>query len=238
MVAFEQIISEMWWLGIPTALFAGALLALNPLALPMLGTAFALATTGEAATKGAGVRMTAAFGAGMVVVYTAVGVVASQVDRVTNTFLRPYSGIGYVLIGLVLIGLGAFLLVRQRSFCSACALPARKSPTLLGAFLAGIPGGFVNCPACAGIVLGIAAASATVGSPAYSASVMFSLGAGHAMMLTGLMWWAVGKRAISASAPFLRFLRPFGAILLLAVGGYFLWLARVNGLDPTVARLP
>lgn len=226
----------MWWLGIPTALFAGALLAINPLALPMLGTAFALATTGEAGAKGAGVRMTAAFGAGMVVVYTAVGFAAGQVDKVTTKFLRPYSGIGYVVLGIVLIGIGGFLLARQKTFCSACALPTRRNPTLLGAFLAGIPGGFVNCPACAGIVLGIAAASATVGNPAYSAAVMFGLGAGHAVMLTALMWWAVGKRTISTS--FIRFLRPFSAVLLLGVGLYFLWLAKINGLDPTVARLP
>ncbi len=236
MPAFEQIISDTWWYGIPVALFAGALLAINPLALPMLGTALALTTSGEAGAKGAGLRMSAAFGAGMTVVYTAVGFAAGQVDELTTTFLRPYSGIGYVVLGVALIGIGGFLLARQKAFCSACALPTRKNPTLLGAFVAGIPGGFVNCPACAGIVLGIAAASATVGNPAYSAAVMFSLGAGHAVMLTALMWWAVGKRTISAS--FLRFLRPFGAVLLLGAGVYFLWLAQANGLDPTVARLP
>lgn len=48
--------------------------------------------------------MTAGFGAGMVVVYTAVGVVAGQVDKVTTSFLRPYSGIGYVVLGIALIG--------------------------------------------------------------------------------------------------------------------------------------
>ncbi len=235
MVSFEQIISDMWWLGIPTALFAGAILAVNPLALPMLGTTLALASTGEASAKGAGVRMTAAFGAGMVVVYTALGVVAGQVDEITTTFLRPYAGIGYVVLAVVLIGIGLFLLARPKRFCSACAMPTRRSPTLFGAFLAGIPGGFVNCPACAAIVLGIATASATVGSPVYSAAVMFSVGAGHAVMLVGLMWWAVGKRDLLT---FQRFLRPASALMLLLVAVYFLWLAGVNGLDPTAPRLP
>ncbi|MGH2759291.1 MAG: cytochrome c biogenesis protein CcdA, partial [Actinomycetota bacterium] len=226
---------DVWWLGIPTGLFAGVLLALNPLALPMLGTVFALGSTGELGAKGAGVRMTAAFGAGMVVVYTGVGVVAGQVDVVTNTFLRPYSGIGYLVLGVVLVAIAAFVLTRPSAFCAACELPARRSPTHIGAFFAGIPAGLVNCPACAGIVLGIAASAATFGNPFYSAAVMFALGLGHAAMLTALMWWLVGKRALDRVA---RFLRPAGAVMLAGIAVYFFWLAKINGLDPTQARLP
>ncbi len=234
-MSFEQVISDMWWLGIPTALFAGALLAVNPLAWPMLGTTLALASTGEASAKGAGVRMAGAFGAGMVVVYTALGFVAGKVDEITTKVFRPYAGIGYVVLAVVLVGIGLFLLARPTRFCSACALPPRRNPTLLGAFFAGIPGGFVNCPACAAIVLGLATASATVGNPFYSAAVMFSVGVGHAVMLTGVMWWAVGKRDLLS---FRRFFGPVSALMLLGVGVYFLWLAKVNGLDPTIARLP
>ncbi len=214
MESFELVIADMWWLGVPAALLAGALLAINPLALPMLGTAFALASTGELGAKGAGVRMSAAFGAGIVIAYTAVGVVAGQVDRVTTTFLRPYAGIGYVLLAVVLLSIAALQLIRQKAFCAACAMPARKSRTLLGAFLAGIPGGLVNCPACAGIILGIASAAATLKNPLYSTAVMFALGVGHAVMLTGLMWWAVGKREL---APLARILRPLGAAMLARV---------------------
>lgn len=234
MPSFEQLIGEMWWLGIPTGFFAGLLLAVNPVALPMLGTAFALGSAGELGARGAGVRMAAAYGAGMAVVYTGVGLVASRVDEITNTFLRPYSGIGYVVLGGALVLLAAYLLARPSRFCTSCALPAKRSPTMVGAFVAGIPGGFVNCPACAGIILGIAAAAATFGNAVYSAAVMAAMGIGHAAMLTALVWWLVGKRDLIRAA---RVLRPVGAILLLAIAGYFFWLAKVNGLDPAQARL-
>lgn len=234
MPSFEQLIAETWWLGIPTGFFAGLLLAINPVALPMLGTVFALGSTGELGAKGAGVRMAAAYGGGMAVVYTAVGVVAARVDEVTNTFLRPYSGIAYVVLGAALVAVAAYVLTRPSQFCTSCALPAKRNPTVLGAFIAGIPGGFVNCPACAGIILGIAAAAATLGNPLYSAAVMAAMGIGHAAMLTVIMWWLVGKRELIRAATVLR---PVGAVLLLAIAVYFFWLAKVNGLDPTQPRL-
>ncbi|MGH7860312.1 MAG: hypothetical protein ACREQY_23530, partial [Candidatus Binatia bacterium] len=86
----------------------------------------------------------------------------------------------------------------------------------------------------AGIILGIAAASATLGNAFYSGAVMAAMGAGHAAMLTIIMWWLVGKRELVKAA---RILRPAGAVLLLAVAAYFFWLATVNGLDPSEPRL-
>jgi cytochrome c-type biogenesis protein len=232
--ALEQVIEQSWWLGIPGALFGGVLLALYPAALPMLGTVFVLGTTGELGSKGAGVRMAAAFGAGLVVVYTAVGFLAGHVDRLTRGFLQPYAGIWYLVLGALLVGLAVFVVLKPGSFCTACAKPVRSSPTLMGAFLFGIPGGLVNCPACAGIILGFAASSAAVGNPLYSAAIMFALGVGHAAMLTGFMWWAVGQRDIARLS---RFLRPTGAVALAGLATYFIWLATINGLDPTQPRL-
>lgn len=224
------ILEQTWWLGIPTALIIGILLGLNPLALPILGTAVALGSTGEVGAKGAGVRVTAAFGAGMVVVYTLVGLFAGRVDAVTDGILRPYAGIGYLVLAAVLFALGVFLLVRPASFCAACALPVKRNPTVLGAFLAGIPGGFVNCPACAGIVLGVASSSATLGSPVYSGAVMLALGVGHAAVLTGLVWLITNGR--SPSPQLLRVLRRGAGVLLVGMAVYFVWLAQLQGLRP------
>lgn len=234
MDAFE-LISTVWWLGIPTGLLLGALLGMNPLALPMLGTAVALGSTGELGSKGAGVRVTAAFGAGMALVYTAVGVVASRVDQVTETILRPYAGIGYVVMAIVLIAFAVFLLARPSWFCAACARPATRNPTVAGAFLAGIPGGFVNCPACAGIVLGIAGAAASVGNPFYSGSVMMAVGIGHASVLTLLTWLLTRNRAVPPGM--LGVLQKAAAVLLGALGLYFLRLALIQGVQPG-PRLP
>lgn len=179
--------------------------------------------------------MVAAFGAGLIVVYTIVGVAAGQIDRVIEGILRPYAGLGYLIIGIVLVGLAGWLLLRPAGFCSVSARPAAKSPTVLGAFALGVPGGFVNCPACAAIVTGVAASAAKLGNPVYSGAIMFSLGVGHVAVLIAATWFLT--QHWPPSARWLRWFQSAAAVLLLIVAGYFFYLAWIGGLD-TGPRLP
>lgn len=225
-----ELIEQQWYLGVPAGFFLGVLLGVNPLALPMLGTAVALGGSGELGARGAGVRVAAAFGAGMVVAYTALGVVAGRVDQVNRAVFRPYASVGYIVLATVLLGVAAFLLLRPSAFCAACAKPAKRNPTMLGAFLAGIPGGFVNCPACAGVVLGVAASAAVLGNPFYSSTVMFALGVGHAAVLTGLAWLITRNRRFSLG--WLSGLRVVAALVLVAIAAYFFWVGVQQGFGP------
>lgn len=105
--------------------------------LPITGTAVGLGAAGDLGARGAGVRMVAALGAGLIFVYSIVGVAAGQIDRVVEGILRHYAGTGYVVIGIVLVGLGGWLLLRPAAFCAACNRPPRRSSTTLGAFAIG-----------------------------------------------------------------------------------------------------
>lgn len=223
-------IESTWWLGIPTALLLGALLGANPAALPILGTAAGLGSAGALAARGGAIKVAAAFGAGMVVVYTAVGVVAARIDDLTESVLRPYAGIGYLVLGVLVASLALFLLLRPSSFCSACALPARKNVTMLGAFLAGVPAGLVNCPACSGVVLGVAASAASFGNAIYSTAVMLALGVGHAGVLVGFVWFLT--KGWSLPEYKLRIAQRVTAVFLLGVAAYFFYLSSIQGLRP------
>lgn len=209
---------------------------MSPLSLPITGTAAGLGVSGAVGARGGGVRLVAAFGAGMILVYTAVGLAAGQIDTVIDDYLRPYAGIGYLLIAALLLGLAGWLVLRPAAFCTACAQPLKKtSPSVLGAFLAGIPGGLVHCPACAAIVTGVAASAAQLGRPIYSGAVMFALGAGHiAVLLTGTWFFT---RRWTASARWRRLAQRSAAGLLILIAAYFLYLGRLNGFD-TGPRLP
>lgn len=224
------LIENTWWLGIPVALVLGVLLGANPAALPIVGTAVGLGSAGALAARGGAIKVAAAFGMGMVVVYTAVGVVASRIDDLTESVLRPYAGIGYLVLGVLIAGFALFLLLRPSSFCSACALPARKNATMLGAFFAGIPAGLVNCPACSGVVIGVAASAATFGNAIYSTVVMLALGIGHAGVLVALVWFLT--KGWSPPEHKLRIAQRVAAVFLLAVAGYFFYLSSLQGLRP------
>ncbi len=180
-------------------------------------------------------KLVAAFGAGMILVYTAVGLAAAQIDTVIDVYLRPYAGIGYLLVATLLLGMAGWLLLRPAAFCSACAKPLGTSPSALGAFFAGIPGGLVNCPACAAIVTGFAASAAQLGRPLYSGAVMFALGAGHIAVLIIGTWFLT--RRWTPSARWQLFAQRSAAALLGLIAAYFLYLSFLNGLD-TGPRLP
>jgi cytochrome c biogenesis protein CcdA len=229
------LIESTWWLGIPIAFVAGLFLGMSPLSLPITGTAAGLGISGAVGGRGAGVKLVAAFGAGMILVYTAVGFAAGQIDTVIDDYLRPYAGIGYLLIAALLLGLAGWLLYRPAAFCTACAKPLKTSPTVLGAFLAGIPGGLVNCPACAAVVTGVAASAAQLGRPLYSGAVMFALGAGHIAVLVAGTWFVT--RRWTPSARWRRLGQRSAAVLLILIAAYFLYLGRLNGFD-TGPRLP
>jgi len=224
------LIESTWWLGIPIAFLAGIFLGLSPLALPITGTAAGLGISGAVGGRSSGVKLVAAFGAGMILVYTAVGLAAGRIDAVIEGFLLPYAGIGYLLIAALLLGLSGWLLFRPAAFCTACAKPLKANPTVLGAFLAGIPGGFVNCPACAAIVTGVAASAAQLGKPFYSGAVMFSLGVGHIAVLVFGTWLVT--RRWTPSARWRQLAQRLAAVLLVLVAAYFLYLSSLSGFRP------
>ncbi|MGH9195883.1 MAG: hypothetical protein ACRD1T_09100 [Acidimicrobiia bacterium] len=225
-----SVIATVWWLGIPVALIMGALLTVNPGGWPVLGAALSLGSSGELGAPRGGLKLASAFGAGIVVVYAAVGLFASALDQVTEQVLRPYAGVGYLVLGGVLVVIATFLLVRPASFCAACARPSRRSPTVAVACLAGIPAGFVNCPACSGIILGVAASAAELGSGLYSAVIMAVLGTGHAAVLVGLS--LLMTSGWSPSSTLLRGARKASALVLLLLASYFFYLAWTQGIIP------
>lgn len=225
-----SLIANVWWLGLPIALIMGALLTANPAAWPILGTAVGMGATGELSAPRGGLKLVSAFGAGIVIVYTSVGIFAGAIDALTERFLRPYAGIGYLILGGTLAAIAAFLLIRPASFCAACARSATRSSTLAGAFLAGIPAGFVNCPACSGVILGVAASAAELGSGLYSTAVMASLGIGHAAVLVGVSYLMV--KGWSPPTRWIATARKVSAAALLMLAAYFFYLAWAQGLMP------
>lgn len=173
--------------------------------------------------------MVTAFGAGLILVYTVVGVTAGQIDQVIEGIFRPYAAIGYLVIATMLAGLAGWLLLKPAAFCSSCTRSPARSTTTLGAFAIGVPGGFVNCPACAAVITGIAASAAKLGNPVYSGAVMFALGVGHVAVLVTATWFLTKRWP--PPARWLRWFQSAAAAVLLMVAAYFFYLAYVGGLS-------
>lgn len=229
------VIEQSWWLGIPAAVLIGVFLGISPFSLPITTTAVGLGSAGAVGARGTGVKVVAAFGAGMIVVYTVVGLAASRLDQVIEGIMRPYAGIGYIVLGVLILALGLWQLIKPGGFCASCTLPSPKNPTVLGAFIAGVPGGFVNCPACAAIVTGVAGSAATQGSPLYSGAIMLALGVGHVGVLVIATWLLTRRWVLPVHR--LKMLQRISGLALVMVAAYFFYQGSAQGLVPG-PRLP
>jgi cytochrome c biogenesis protein CcdA len=227
-----SLIEQWWWAGVPAAVVLGILLGASPLAWPLLATATGLRAGGDAELASAGPAaggarasgLVLALGAGVTAVYASLGLVTGQLERVIRDLMGAWSGVGYVLLAAVAAIGGLALLVRPVTSCRVLRSRELGGP---GAFALGIPLGIVNCPACAGVITGVAVAAATRGSVAYSVLVMVALGVGHTLALL-----LVSQLAVGVARPLVRrteTVQRLGGGLLLASAGFFLLQVALRG---------
>jgi cytochrome c-type biogenesis protein len=228
-------IEQAWWLGVPTALLMGVALGGSPFALPVLGAGVSLGTAASARQGAPRHRPVIAFAAGLAVVYGSLGFAADRIDLVFDRVLSRSGGLAAAVLGIVLLGVAALTLLRPSADRLACRRPRRSRPAAAGAFLSGIPAGIFGCPACAGVIMGVAASSAFLGHTWYSVAVMTALGIGHGAAVVGVSWLVTRGLALDLlTSPRAQ---KIAAVPLLVVGGWLLYVAAGLGLSFD-SRLP
>lgn len=203
----------------------GVLLAITPLAWPLAITT--VATSVAAGDDRLGARHAAvAVGVGITVVYVALGIGVGSIDWLVRDVLGAGAGVALAILGGLAVASGAVLLWRP---AAACRLRDRAPRTTtaggvaLGAVLA-----VVTCPACAGIVTGVAVTAAAGWGPVSAAGAMLGLGIGHTIALVAMTGLAT-RRGVAVHH-LTTAQRVAGAVLVLA-GLAFAWQASQTGLS-------
>jgi cytochrome c biogenesis protein CcdA len=220
-----SLIEDLWWAGVPAAVVLGILLGASPLAWPLLATATGVRAGADGSERRSWTTVVA-LGAGVTVVYASLGLLTGQLERVIRDVMGAWSGVGYVLLAAVAAAGGLALLLRPVVSCRVLATREVGGPA---AFALGIPLGIVNCPACAGVITGVAVAAATRGSVPYSVAVMVALGVGHTLALLG-----VSQLALGAARPLARkagTIQRVGGALLLGSAVFFLAQVAMRGTE-------
>jgi cytochrome c-type biogenesis protein len=229
------LIEQQWWLGLPAAFVMGVALGGSPFALPVLAAGVGLSTAASAREGARRYWPVIGFGAGLVVVYGALGFVADRIDLVFERALSRTGGIAASVLGVLLVGVAVVLLVRPRSGTLSCRPLWRRRTSGVGAFMTGIPAGIFGCPACSGVIIGVAGSAALLGSTAYSVAAMTALGAGHGSAVL-LVTWLV-QRGVDVDALATPNAQRIAGVLLLMVGSWLLYLSYALGLS-VAPRLP
>jgi cytochrome c biogenesis protein CcdA len=225
------LIEQFWWAGIPAAVLVGVVLGSSPLAWPILATAIGVRAGASEKHDARPLPTLLALGAGITVVYAALGLLTGQLDRIIREVLGAWAGIGYLtLAGLATAG-GLLMLTRPAATCRVLSRPPSGAPA---AFLVGVPLGIVNCPACAGVITGAAVSAGALGSTTYSVAIMTALGVGHTLTL--LLVSRLSLNALGAMARSATTIQRVGGVLLLLSAAFFLFQGTTlgTGTDPVM----
>lgn len=220
-----EVIEQLWWAGPLAAVAVGVVLGASPLAWPILATAVGVRAGASGDEPRGSALVLVAMGAGITVVYASLGFLTGQLERVISEVLGAWSGLGYVALAVSAAGGGLFLLLRPNATCRTLVRAPRGGPA---AFLVGVMLGVVNCPACAGIITGVAVSAAALGSTTYSVLVMVALGVGHTLTL--LLVSRLSLNVVREAAPSATAMQRTGGVLLLLSAAFFVFQIQAGGI--------
>jgi hypothetical protein len=210
----------------PALLAAASRAPYAPLAVLALGAATSLgpcAATRTAALAACGARGRAAAAAALFLgTWCAFALIGAFADAAA--FALDASRYAYAFLGLVLAGLGVRLLVRTRGESCAHGERAAEGASPGPAFLLGAGSVFVVSPCCTPLVMLIAALTAG-GDPRYALILLGAFALGHVLPAC-LFHETLRGAALRFRSPRARAaLAAVGAGVLVALGGYYAWLA-------------
>lgn len=218
------LIEELWWAGPLAAVVVGVVLGASPLAWPLLATTVGVRAGVSGEEEAPPSRIVLALGAGLTLVYASLGLLTGQLERVISEVLGAWSGVGYVLLALATAAGGLLLLLRPNATCRTMSRAPRGGPA---AFLVGIALGMVNCPACAGIITGVAVSASVLGSTTYTVAVMLALGVGHTLTLMFVS--RLSLNVFREATRSLTAIQRIGGTLLLLSSAFFVFQALAGG---------
>lgn len=203
--------------GLGLGFLAGFLFSFNPVAVAAIPVSLAYVT------KAHEVRRTTLYAGmfilGMIVIHMLLGFVAGLDGKWVQQLLGRYWG---VVLGPVLILLGAMWPGWIRWKLPALPIRARRVSGPLGAFLLGIPFSVAICPFCTPAMVILLGIAATIGSPLYAIVLLLAFALGRAVpILIGAV--AIGwLESFQCLARHQKAFEVTGGLILILAGLYML----------------
>ncbi len=165
-----------------------------------------------------------AFVLGLASTFTALGATAALLGQLMGSLGGPW----FIALGLLATAMGFHLLGWLPLHLSIGFRWQPKVAGLLGALLLGALFGIASSPCATPMLVALLGLVATQGEVAYGVSLLFAYALGHCVLMlaagtfTGLVQaWAQSRGMMAFSAR----LKQVLGLLLIAVGGYLVWLA-------------
>lgn len=222
--ALSQLIIASVWLAPVLALVAGVLTSFTPCALTSIPLVVGyVGGTGEHKTRRA-FRLSLVFALGSAVTFTSLGLIAS----LAGTFLGTASQWWFLGLGLLMVLMALQTWEVVELIPSSYLVSKNTKRGFVGAFLAGILGGFFSSPCSTPVLIAVLAVVAGKGSVLWGIILLllYSIGHGLLAVIAGTSVGFVSK--LSASNAYGRASFVFKIIMgffILIIGLYMFYLA-------------
>lgn len=227
--AIQQAVANAGLAAVGVGFLAGLLFSFNPVAMASIPVSLAYVT--KAREKKQAILFGAMFIVGMLVVHTAMGIVAgfggswvaSLVGREWGLILGPF----LILLGLMWTGW-------VRLPLPAFALRAKRPSAIWSAFLLGAIFSVAVCPVCTPALVVLLGAAAGLSSPWIGAALLLAFAVGRAIPVAigaVSIGWLENLRGLDS---YRRAFETLGGVVLILSGvymlnAYFFWLPALAG---------
>ncbi|MDD2401631.1 MAG: cytochrome c biogenesis protein CcdA [Clostridia bacterium] len=172
-------ITANMWLAPLLSLFAGVLTSVTPCALTSVPLVIGyVGGTGQKDTKRA-FLLSVVFSVGMAVTFTVLGTVASLLGRLIQSTASWW----YLILGVLMLLMALQTWEVYNFIPSSCVITKNKKRGFLGAFLAGILGGFFSSPCSTPVLVVLLSIVVKEGSLVFGIGLLLFYSVGHSVFV-------------------------------------------------------
>lgn len=221
--SLSLLINSNLWISPAIALAAGLLTSFTPCSLSTvpLVIGYVGGTSGEDTKKALVLSLT--FAAGTAVTFTVLGTVASILGKLVGTS----SSVWYIALGVLMVLMALQTFETYNFIPSTALLSKSKKRGYVGAFIAGILGGFFSSPCATPVLVALLAMVAKSGNVFLGIALLllYSIGHGTLVVIAGTSLAFVRKLTVSKKYGIFSIILKYimGSIILL-LGFYMFYL--------------
>lgn len=205
------------------AFWGGVLLSFTPCVYPLIPITIGYVGINAATSKFRGFILSLIYVTGIAVTYSLLGLIAALSGQVFGRISSQ--PITYVIAGTIIFLFGLSMLdVFQISSPNIIKLPKHKKQNYFSTFVLGLFSGLIIAPCLTGALAAILTYLAAKRNILYGMTLLFSFafGMGFILILSGTFSGIL--LGLPKAGRWLAYIKKFSALLILAIGAYFIYL--------------
>ncbi|MDD5432332.1 MAG: cytochrome c biogenesis protein CcdA [Candidatus Omnitrophica bacterium] len=206
------------------AFLGGILVSFTPCIYPLIPISASYIGISSSGSKLKGLSLGLVYVTGVAVTYSILGLIASLSGKIFGSFST--NPVTYLVVGIIIIIFGLSMLdFFALNFPIKIKLPVSTKKGYLSGFIFGLVSGLVVSPCLTPVLGSILAYLAAKKNLLYGATLLFTFAFGMGFVLIVIGFFSAALINLPKSGKWLKIIKVLFAIVLIGMGGYFIYLS-------------